>query len=195
MHLEIVIRCALFCVAYAGWDERIDIHTIVTGHPGSELHTQTQAYVDWDFYIGLYTTGNNTDVFRVPRQWDRWNVSQYTEAVKESLKAQLGNMTDMGRRLFRYYFGNETGLIQMTHTCIGDPGDAYRVLTFAVNGSEFFVISLDSRHLWKRKTNKNLTKDIVDDCVKLLSDMTLNDTCPRWLFNVSRGYRNTGLGT
>lgn len=47
-----------------------------------------QAYVDWSFRIGVHTAKNQADGFRVPHQWQMRNVSQYTDAVKESLQAQ-----------------------------------------------------------------------------------------------------------
>lgn len=184
-----VIQCLLFCSVYAKWDERIDIHTMVSGKSAKNLSTMAQAYVDLDFYVGAYTTRNYTDRFYVPSPWKAWNVSQYTDAVQGALKIQLANMTELGKTLFRHYFENGTGLIQMKYTCIGDPGDAYRVFALAVNGSKMLSMSLDTTHLWKNKIDKNLTDALIGECAYLLGNLTLNDTCPSWLFNVSRGYR------
>lgn len=121
-------------------------------------------------------------------------MSKNINASKGLLEMQLSNMTEIGETLFEYYFGNGTGLIQMTHTCAGDPGNAYSLLTVAVNGSRVLAIALHPTHLWTKKTDKNLTDGIVSDCEHLLSNMTLNHTCPSWSFRIREDYRRV-IGT
>lgn len=190
MSLKIIVQYVLLCcVSYADRNYRVDVRTMVTREPESGLSAKTQAYLDWDFYVGMYSTKSRTDNFHLYQHKGIHNVSWHSDADKDALRRQLLNMTEAGKVLFDYYFGDGTGIIQMAHTCMGNFGNAYSLLTVAVDGAHVLFMTLHPDRIWTKKIDSNLADSIVINCERLLSDMTLNNTCPGWSFRIREDYR------